>query len=377
MSHEAYYDYQLEAERRRKINEARVAATTTQYLNTYRNMMEEFLNQGFDNYIPEMMDRLRRDLQVVETELMVDAFQARETSMDIQSYIYNMRGMARTARIQQEEAEREQRRLEEEARKAQKTEAMNAYYEAVKQVKNAAIQNAARQDFAALRNKIVAGTIIGREQVEAEMAAILSQAEAKAAALKQKAEEDAQREGFEAQIAEAKKRVEESDMDATESQKIIKSLDEVLGRSKSAPVQEIQKTLDEIDNQALQQMVTEDELREVAKNVCDLLRSQGFTIPEGGVKKGDVDGEKRILICGLQSNGHKAMCLLSDKGTIRHSFNGYEGSTCLNDMKAFNEKFQSAYSIKLSNERVLWENPDKISKGEKPMGNTNTKWGNH
>lgn len=46
-------------------------------------------------------------------------------------------------------------------------------------------------------------------------------------------------------------------------------------------------------------------------------------------------------------------------------------------MKAFNEKFQSAYSVKLSNERVLWENPDKISKGEKPMGNTNTKWGTH
>lgn len=377
MSHEAFYDYQLEAKRRRQINEARVATTTTQYLNTFRNMMAEFQDQGFDNYIPEMMDRLRRDLQVAETELMVDAFQARETSMEIQAYIYNMRTMARTARIQQEEAEREQRRLEEEARKAQKTEAMNAYYAAIKQVKDAAIQNAARKDFGILRDKIIAGTVTGREQVETIMATILTQAEATAEVFKQKAAEEAKREGIEAQIAEAKKRVKASDMDAAESKKIIKSLDEVLGRAKTAPLQEIQETLNMIDNQALQQMVSEDELREVAKNVCELLRSQGFTIPEGGVKKGDVDGEKRILICGLQSNGHKAMCVLSDKGTIRHSFNGYEGSTCLKDMKAFNEKFQSAYSVKLSNERVLWENPDKISKGEKPMGNTNTKWGTH
>lgn len=377
MSHEAYYDYRLEAERRRQINEARVAATTSQYLNTYHDMLAEFQNQGFDNYIPAEMDRLRRDLQVADMQLMVDSFQARETSMEIQAYIYNMRAMARTARIQQEQAEREQRRLEEEALKAQKTETMNAYYSAIKQVKDAAVQNAARMDFAALREKIIAGSVTSREQVESAMVTILAQAEAQATAFKQKAIEEAQREGIEAQIAEAKKRVEESDMDVTESKKIIKSLDEVLGRSKTVSVQEIQKDLDNIDNQVLQQKVSEDELREAAKSVCNLLRSKGFTIPAGGVKRGDTENEKRILVCGLQSNGHKAMCILSDKGTLQRSFNGYEGSSCLNDMQSFDDDLQKAYSFNLSNKRTIWENPDKIRKGEKPMGNTNTNWGNH
>lgn len=377
MSHEAYYDYRLEAERRRQINEARVAATTSQYLNTYHDMLAEFQNQGFDNYIPAEMDRLRRDLQVADMQLMVDSFQARETSMEIQAYIYNMRAMARTARIQQEQAEREQRRLEEEALKAQKTETMNAYYSAIKQVKDAAVQNAARMDFAALREKIIAGSVTSREQVESAMVTILAQAEAQATAFKQKAIEEAQREGIEAQIAEAKKRVEESDMDVTKSKKIIKSLDEVLGRSKTVSVQEIQKDLDNIDNQVLQQKVSEDELREAAKSVCNLLRSKGFTIPAGGVKRGDTENEKRILVCGLQSNGHKAMCILSDKGTLQRSFNGYEGSSCLNDMQSFDDDLQKAYSFNLSNKRTIWENPDKIRKGEKPMGNTNTNWGNH
>jgi len=375
MSHEAIYTISLEAIRRQQLHEARVKATTTRHFTAYHSMLAEFQQQGFDKLIPEEMNRLRSDISVMESQLMVDVFQARETSREIQGYIYSMRSSGHMLKKMQEEVEREQLRLKEEALKAQKTETMNAFYEAIKQVKNAAVQNAARQDLAELRNKITAGNISSPQQLEREISIILSRAEAKAKALKKKAEEDAQRESVKEQIADAKKRVEESGMDAKESKKIIQSLDEVLGRSKDTPLQEIQETLNQIDDQVLQQQVSEDELREVAKNVCDLLRSQGFTIPEGGVKRGDLDGEKRILICGLQSNGHKAMCILSDKGTLRHSFNGYEGTSCLKDMKNFNEKLQSAYSVKLSDERILWENPDRISKGEKPMGNTDTKWG--
>lgn len=378
MSHEASYTYKLEKAIKQHIQAARVANTTRDYLANFRQMLQAFEEQNFDNFIPAAMDRLRSDIGRIESLLEVDPFSAREISMGIQGFIYNMRGEANTVRREQQEAERERRRLEEEERRAQKTEAMNAYYEGVKQVKNAAVQNAARGDFAILREKIVSGDVANRAMVEAELESILKSAVRNATEAKKKAEEQAKREGIEAQIAEAKKRVEQSDINAAESQKIIKSLDEVLGRNKNAeaPVEEIQQALNQIDNQVLQQRVTEDELMEATRKVCSLLRLQGFAIHEGGIKRDDVDGEKRILICAMQSNGHKALCMLSDKGTLRRSFNGYEGSGCLKDMKNFNDELQRAYSIALSDKRVLWKNPDKISKGEKPVGNANNKWSN-
>jgi hypothetical protein len=40
----------------------------------------------------------------------------------------------------------------------------------------------------------------------------------------------------------------------------------------------------------------------------------------------------------------------------------YEGATCKKDIDSFLPKLEQVYGIKLSNERVIWENPDKISK---------------
>ena len=36
--------------------------------------------------------------------------------------------------------------------------------------------------------------------------------------------------------------------------------------------------------------------------------------------------------------------------------------TCLKDIKKFNVDLQQIYSIKLSDERVLWNNPDKLER---------------
>jgi len=47
---------------------------------------------------------------------------------------------------------------------------------------------------------------------------------------------------------------------------------------------------------------------------------------------------------------------------MEYSFEKYEGATCKKDIDSFLPKLEQVYGIKLSNERVIWENPDKISK---------------
>jgi len=47
-----------------------------------------------------------------------------------------------------------------------------------------------------------------------------------------------------------------------------------------------------------------------------------------------------------------------DYGKMEYKFDNYEGMTCLKDIERFNVDLEKIYSIKLSNERIKWQNPD-------------------
>ena len=46
--------------------------------------------------------------------------------------------------------------------------------------------------------------------------------------------------------------------------------------------------------------------------------------------------------------------------------------TCLKDIQKFNVDLENIYSVKLSNERVLWSNPDEIGKDGDKLLTSNT-----
>lgn len=49
-------------------------------------------------------------------------------------------------------------------------------------------------------------------------------------------------------------------------------------------------------------------------------------------------------------------------GKLLYKFDEYEGMTCLKDIEQFNVELEQVYSISLSDERIIWENPDRLSK---------------
>lgn len=364
MSYEIDSLFSIRRERKQAIAAARVAATTETYLNNFRKMFADFEAQHFDQYIPGQMQHLRTQLAAAERELTSNPFAARETSMSIQDFIYNLRPIAREVKRQHDEAERERIRREEEERKAQKTESMNAFYEAIKQIADAAVQNAARADLATLRSKIVSGSITSPQQVNTVIASILETATVKAEAYKQKALENAKREGLEAQITQAKEQLQQENISSKVKEEQMKTLDELLNRSKNDDVEEMQKQLNDVNEKLLNQKISEDELLEAASYICDTLKSQGYNIPENAVTLEEVDGEKRIRVYALRSNNDDILCEVSDKNVLHYAINDQEFSMCLKDKQNFGSYLQQAYSIDLSDERIIWENPDRISKGE-------------
>lgn len=347
----------------------RVTATTTNYLERYKRMLAEFEQQHFDEYIPDQMDRLRSTLKRAQQEMQASPFEARTISKTIQNFIYEMRPLARDIKHQRDEAERERMRREDEERKAQKTEAMNTYYEAIKQIKDAAVQNAARPDLATLRSKIVSGTITSAAQVKSAMDSIVVQAQQKAEVFKQQVLANAKREGVQTQIAQAKEDLQQETINSKAKEEQLKTLDEILNRSKESPVEDLQNDLQNANEALLKQKISEDELLEATKYVCETLKAQGYNIPEEGIALEEVNGEKCIRVYGIRNNGDDALCEVTDGNKIRFANKNQEFTMCLKDKENFGSYLQQAYSIDISDDRVIWENPDKISKGEKDIPN--------
>lgn len=370
MSFEITSSYQLRRERQQEIAAARVAATTASYLANFQRMLAEFEQQDFDKYIPSEMTRLRNALAQAQMEQLRSPFEARNISMTIQNFIYNMRPMAREIKRQQDEAERERLRREEEERKAQKTETLNAFYEGIKQIKDAAVQNAARPDLAPLRSKIVSGSIHSTAQVKTAMDSIVKQAQQKAEILKQQAQEKAQQEGMMVQIAQAREQLQQENINSKVKEEQLKTLDEILNRVQDSTIEEVQKNLQTVNDALLKQKISEDELLETASYVCETLRAQGYGIPEDGVAMEEINGEKRIHVYGLRSSNDDAYCEISDRNELHFATKNQEFTMCLKDKENFGNYLQQAYSIDLSDERVLWENPDRISKGEMELPDT-------
>jgi hypothetical protein len=154
MSYSSEVAYRIAAEAKRLANMQRVRNTTQNFLNRYRGMLNDFLRDRLDDFIPGEIEHLKSQLNEADHLLANDPFTAREVSQSIQSYIHGLRHIARENQFQQEQAYRERQRQEEEERQTKKTAAMSAYYTAVRKISGAAVQNFAKAELTEIRKDV-------------------------------------------------------------------------------------------------------------------------------------------------------------------------------------------------------------------------------
>ena len=107
-------------------------------------------------------------------------------------------------------------------------------------------------------------------------------------------------------------------------------------------------------------LISEETRRETVKVIIKQLRTQEFTVEKPQVVQ--TDGKNYVKIVAKQPSGKRAICNIDLHGKIAYKFDNYEGMTCLKDIEKFNVDLQQVYSVKLSDERVLWSNPDKLDR---------------
>lgn len=150
-----------------------------------------------------------------------------------------------------------------------------------------------------------------------------------------------------------KELIEEAQKDA-----LVQQTDSLIRELASTELQasDFSERIAAIEKQIQDYALKEAERREIVKSIFKQLKKQEFN-----VKNPQIQEDGSVLIVASKPSGKQAKCSVSLDGKMNYRFDNYEGKSCLKDLEKFNADLASCYSIKLSDERVIWENPDRIS----------------
>ena len=369
--------YELERQQRQAMFDARVRATTEPFYRRYMEQYEQMVKAGYEEFILDEIKMLRNDLDEIRDNLSNNPAHARTVSQRVGRYISNLHGLWRAAQQQAELNERlrkdEMKRVLEESQ----ANLLNVYYDEIKALRNPITIELAKQELNNIKQIMLNKKFSSKAEVDqyvstlkSQIKEVVSKAEIKAVERKKKQKEEKEKEGMLAQVEELKNNLKTEKLeDESRKHQLIAELESLQIRVESAEVastelvQKMEKLTEEVDNA----IITEAVRKEVVKSIVKQLRSQEFIVEQPVlISQGDKD---YVKVIAKKPSGKKAECRIDLNGKIKYKFDSYEGMTCLKDIEKFNVDLKNIYSVTLSDERVLWENPNKISKDERSIGN--------
>lgn len=372
MSRSYEYSYELQRAARQAVFNARVRKTTERFYQRYLEQFHQMQQQGYEAYIPDEMQRLQNDLSLIRQLLVTDPAEAREVSFTVGSYIHSLWPLGRSAATEFAFAERQRT----EARRLEKQQAQNAlmneYYRCIGVIPPAVV-HFAQNDLLALRQKLESGADSSVSELRHQISEITQQAERKAADWKRQKIQSNKKADLTSRLEEVQASVQQEKIEDQKASKEFLARLESLQRdlacgtcSAEAAEQEIMQIETQIDDT----LITEEVRRQTVRAIVKQLRSQDFAVSAPTVIKND--SGSFVCITAKKPSGKRAECQIDLKGKIRYKFDKYEGMTCLKDIERFNVDLDKIYSVKLSDERVLWSNPDRLSKDadQMPTGST-------
>lgn len=361
MSRAYEYAYELEEKMQKKIYLNRVRSTTEQYYSRYMEQYNRMKKDGYAAYIPSEMARLSSDLGRIRSMLESDPEEARELSYALGPYIKGMSSLVDAAKEQFRRSEQlriENLRME---REQHQSDLVKVYFEILKSITDPIVANYSVSDFQALKKDIDNGVLTDRSKLETKAKAITANAEKKANEWKTEVFRSKRRANVDEVINETEHRIKNENIeDKEKTQQFlerIKQLRSGLSEGK-ADAETIEKQLNTIETEVDNTLVSEETRREAVRKIIKQLMAQEFTVEKP--KSVQADGKNYVKIVAKQPSGKRAVCNVYMNGKLAYKFDNYEGMTCLKDIEKFNADLKQVYSIKLSDERALWSNPDKL-----------------
>lgn len=363
MSRSYEYSYALEAEKRRQVYLNRISSNTERFYNKYMEKYNQMKKEGFNIYIPDEMRQLESDLAQIRMLLVDDPEEAQEISFTVGSYIRSMSSLASIAREQFDRTERlrvESLRIE---RKQHQNELVQAYFEILKSITNPIVVNYSVSDLQELKKKIDAGILTQKSELVAKAKTIIENAEKRANEWKAQTIISNRQANTVEIINDAEARLKNENIeDKKKMQQFLDRINQLRSGLVEGKVnaEAVEKQIIALETEVDDTLISEETRRETVKAIIKQLISQEFTVEKP--QKVESSGKNYVKIVAKQPSGKRAICNVDLHGKIAYKFDNYEGMTCLKDIEKFNIDLQQVYSVKLSDERVLWSNPDKLDK---------------
>lgn len=372
MSESVSYRWSLEAKRRRQAYLDRIQENTTNFRDRYSAKFDDLLNQGLEEYLPQEFAELRSQLNQLDRLIATDPERARDLSFQVGKQISRLPGLARAARHEFEARERRRRKeLSEMRRKA--TTALNQYiHDLISEIKDPVELDFAYDEIRAIQAEYD-GRTVEADQLEAlktsigsKFAGIRKSAKIKGEAWKNDQVQLNSKQANEDFLGLYKEQA------STDSSKNPKAYNEMLSSveavkqliEKTADPDEILNKIKDATTQADSAIADENCRRMVVRSIMDSLEKSGFVVSKPKRSAGDVD---EVVILARKPAGAEAAFRVSADGSMIYKFDHYEGMQCKDDIDKVLPLLRDIYGVDLSEERVLWQNPERISKSAKPL----------
>ena len=377
MSRSEEYSYRLAARLRQEMFNQRVSATTETFLQRYLGQYEQMVKKGYQEYIPSEMNRLKSDLDQIRRLIIVNPVEARDISHDVGSYINSIANLGHSAIKEFELQERMNRQKLQEEMNANKSEILKYFYGAIQSINDPIVRDFAKDELEIIKNSIIFQSGQTTEELEkskvvitTKIAAIITHATQKATEWKKRKIADNQTQSRIQQLKNVEEDLEQESIEDKEKlDKLLATIADMKQCIQSTGVAEanFQETLQTITNKIDETVISESIRREAVKAIVKSLKIQEFSVGKPQLvvsEKGNF-----VKIIAKKPSGKRAECIVDLEGKIKYKFDEYEGMACLKDIEKFNVDLNEIYSIQLSDQRIIWENPNKITKDARPIGN--------
>lgn len=362
MSHERNARYELEQKRREELRRQRASEYSERAYQEIRARYEQMKEAEYDSYIPNEMNQLFDNLKSILGLLKTDVFEAQNLCHQVQSSLSNMDYIVAAAK--EEFARQERLRFEEIQR--QKAEAKSkleqAFYNMLGEIQNPEVANFGLDELEVIKTKIQNEEISSEKELAEQIQSVCEHAEKKAAEWKQQKLEKAKLEIMSSQIDDAIKSVEtEKFVNEENKQTLINKMKELKNNlTVESDTKEVLEQLNTIRSEVDNSLIDEEIRREAVKAIIKELKYQEFT-----VENPQLFGEGKdsyVLVKARKPSGKQATCKINLQGKLNYRFDHYEGMACIKDIEQFSVDLEKIYSVKLSDDRVIWENPDRLSR---------------
>jgi hypothetical protein len=372
MSESVSYRWSLEAQRRRQAYLDRIQENTANFSNRYRAKFDDLVNQGLEDYMPNEFAQLRDQLSRLDRLVSADPERAHELSFQVGQQLSQLPSLARTARNEFEARERQRRKEQSEMRRQATTALSQFIHDLISEIKDPV-----ELDFAYDEIRAIQSEYQGRTVDAGELDALKSSIGSRFSAIKGSAKIKAETWRNEQIKSNAKESSEEllslyADQARLDAAKNPKALDAMLTSldavkqliNKTADPDHIKKKIEEAATQADSAIADENCRRMVVRSIMDSLEKSGFVVSKPKRSSGEVD---EVVILARKPAGAEAAFKVTADGSMIYKFDHYEGMQCKDDIDKVLPLLRDIYGVDLSDERVLWQNPERISKSAKPI----------